>query len=63
MAIVFDAASQAGLDEALAKGAANAEELASRCGLDAHAVQVVLESLVVWSLVQPEDDGRFSRNS
>lgn len=59
MVLLFDAACQAGLDGALADGPATPADLASRLGLDAGAVRVVLEALTVWSIVYASDDGRF----
>ena len=63
MVLLFDAACEAGLDRALADGPANGAEVASRSGLDAHAVRVVLECLEVWSLVERDDQGRFHLGS
>ncbi len=59
MALLYDAAAEAGLLDHLP---AMPEELAGRHGLDARAVRVVLEALASWEVVAA-DGGRFSAGS
>lgn len=63
LALLFDAACQVGLVEALADGPADHLDLASRLGLDAHAVRVVLEALTSWSVLRRADNESFALGS
>lgn len=59
MLLLFDAVCQSRLDDALADGSATSADLASRLGLSAGAVRVVLEALTAWSIVRGHKGGRF----
>lgn len=56
MALLYDAAVQAGLLQALP---ATPAQLAAEGGLDARAVRVLLEALMTWGIVESGQDGRY----
>ncbi len=57
MVLLYDASAEAGLVAALP---ASASEAAGRLALDGHAVQVVLDALAVFDIVQLGPDGRYA---